>query len=152
MLAVMVSVGIVVTLAFFMVFGVTADTLPNYIIWVSKLSCLVWLVHSLSSGIHVQLVLENDSLKKIAKPPGRWLDLFAEFFYSTKTYERVFQQIICDFRGEYFDALSANRKWKAKWIRSRYTVHFAKTVVAHGIAYFGDVFGIGKLFKFMRGD
>lgn len=53
---------------------------------------------------------------KIARPPGSYLMIFAEFAYSKKKCENVLFPAITDMREEYFEALSENRVWKARWV------------------------------------
>ena len=61
---------------------------------------------------------------RLFKPSGNLLLSMAEFLYSSKTYQRVFLPIISDMREEYFEALSQNRIWKARWVRVRGTWSF----------------------------
>lgn len=53
---------------------------------------------------------------KIARPPGSYLMIFAEFAYSKKKCENVLFPAITDMREEYFEALSENRVWKSRWV------------------------------------
>lgn len=55
----------------------------------------------------------------IVRPPGALLGTISEFVFSKKTLERVVRPIIADMQTEYFEALAAKRRYKAKWIRIR---------------------------------
>jgi hypothetical protein len=61
----------------------------------------------------------SDFAGAITNPPGLWLSIMAEFFFSPKTVERVFAPIISDLQLEYCEALAADRKAKAAWVRVR---------------------------------
>jgi hypothetical protein len=54
---------------------------------------------------------------RIIRPPGSTLNSVAEFFFSSRTMERVVTPIISDMQVEYCEALSTHRKIKAFWIR-----------------------------------
>jgi hypothetical protein len=55
----------------------------------------------------------------IIRPPGSTLNSVAEFLFSTKTMERVVTPVISDLQVEYCEALAADRKIKAGWVRLR---------------------------------
>jgi hypothetical protein len=59
----------------------------------------------------------NDS--RIIRPPGALLNCVAEFVLSARTLERIVSPIISDLRVEYYEALAANRRAKAIWVRVR---------------------------------
>lgn len=65
----------------------------------------------------------------IALPPGNLVLDIAEFLCSQGVYERVFLQAILDIREEYFEALSAHRSRKARWVLIRGYLNLAWTVV-----------------------
>jgi hypothetical protein len=56
-------------------------------------------------------------------PGWRFLS-FAGFIFSKKTCVNLVEPIISDMREEYFEALSQNRIWKARWVRVRGTWSF----------------------------
>ena len=56
---------------------------------------------------------------RIARPPGVYLLMFAEFVYSRKKYERVLLPTVTDMREEYYEALAAGRIEKSRWVRIR---------------------------------
>jgi hypothetical protein len=60
-----------------------------------------------------------NKIKGISRPPGSTLSSMAEFVFSKKTFEHVVTPIISDLQVEYCDALAANRKIKARWVRLR---------------------------------
>jgi hypothetical protein len=57
-------------------------------------------------------------------PPGSRLICLAEFLLTQKSYHEIVVPIISDMREEYFEALSQNRIWKARWVRVRGTWSF----------------------------
>lgn len=56
---------------------------------------------------------------RISRPPGHFLRMFGEFFYSKKTFAEILEPTIADLREEYNDALIEGREWKARWVRVR---------------------------------
>jgi hypothetical protein len=54
-------------------------------------------------------------------PPGSKILRFVDFFFSPKTVERTFKPLVADLQLEYFEAISLGMKWKARWIRVRYS-------------------------------
>ena len=56
---------------------------------------------------------------RIYKPPGSLLRSIADFFFSKKTFEAVFEQTVADLQLEYIEALSHRRRWKALWVWMR---------------------------------
>jgi hypothetical protein len=58
------------------------------------------------------------------KPPGGFLLICSEFILPKNYYTNVALPVVVDMRGEYFDALSQNRIWKARWVRIRGTYSF----------------------------
>lgn len=46
------------------------------------------------------------------------------FFFSRRNQKEIFEPIIADWQEEYFEALSKNEIWKARWINVRYTYAF----------------------------
>jgi hypothetical protein len=65
-----------------------------------------------------------DVSNQIHRAPGWKLLSVASFAFSKKTYSNLLVPIILDLQEEYFDALSQNRIWKARWIRIRGTWSF----------------------------
>ena len=74
----------------------------------------------------------------ITKMPGTKPMRIVRFCYSAKTVEFIFDPIYADFCEEYFAALAAGEKWRARWIRVRYYKDFARAT---------GWFGVGKLVK-----
>ena len=52
---------------------------------------------------------------EVIRPPGSRLNTFAQSFYSKKTYERVFQQWVIDWREEHAEALAQGKPGLARW-------------------------------------
>jgi len=71
------------------------------------------------------------SRRKVGRPVGSSLRGFAEFVFSTKSYEEIYEPLISDLRFEYCEALAANRRGKARWVRVRGYGSFLETVLAH---------------------
>ncbi len=63
-------------------------------------------------------------------PPGHRLRKFAEFFFSRKTYNEVFEPTLRDLYDEYCEALKENRLWKARWVCVRGYYSFWAAVFA----------------------
>jgi hypothetical protein len=68
---------------------------------------------------------------KLCRAPGAGLLKIADFFFSARTVELCFNQLVADWRGEYFEALSNGRIYKAQWISMRYRYRF---VMAMGLS------------------
>jgi hypothetical protein len=62
--------------------------------------------------------------RKIVAPPGCLLANFADFIFSKQKLDTVLLPVISDMCEEYFEALSQNRIWKARWVRVRGTWSF----------------------------
>lgn len=56
---------------------------------------------------------------KIKSPPGSYLLTTANFLYKKETVKGVFEQIVSDWRTDYFDALSEKKTLKRRWISVR---------------------------------
>jgi hypothetical protein len=69
-------------------------------------------------------IRSNFSKKMKTRPPGYMLLKVVAFLASKKFYSTVALQTISDMREEYFEALSQNRIWKARWVRLRGTYSF----------------------------
>lgn len=75
----------------------------------------------------------------IHEPPGATLLSIVDFLYSPRTVEHTFKPLISDWRLEYYEAIKAKRKWKARWICVRNYFVFAK------------VMGLDKVFSIISG-
>ena len=71
------------------------------------------------------------SRQKIRRPVGSLLRGVAEFVCSKKSYEQIYDPLISDLRFEYCEALAANRRGKARWVRARGYGSFLAAVLAH---------------------
>lgn len=82
---------------------------------------------------------------RIARPPGAAILRLADFLYSPKTFERVFQTLVADMRNEYCAALSSGRTDKARWIVLRYRAAFLyNALVCPLLAAFEKIRSISK--------
>ena len=63
-------------------------------------------------------------------PPGLSLSALAQFIYSRKIYDRVFQPILADMQHEYFEALKDGQQRKAQWVMWRGRLSFVMAVFA----------------------
>lgn len=97
-------------------------------------SRLIVFLGGLSSTLMVVLVVELKTIellylllrgvvtgdkRNIVRPPGSFLRGIAEFFFSKKTLELVIAPVIADMQLEYCEAVAADRRLKASWIRLR---------------------------------
>ena len=69
--------------------------------------------------------------KKIIRPPGDKLFNILEFLYTKKNFERIFEPMIADMQEEYFEALSAKRIWKTRWIHLRGIISLLVAITYH---------------------
>ena len=83
----------------------------------------------------------RDTSRAITRPIGHRLLVIAEFLYSRKTYEEVFESAILDARADYNDYLSKGRKWKARWTALQTYVLVGELAFKHGL---GKVFDFAK--------
>ena len=82
------------------------------------------------------------SRRKVRPPVGSSLRGFAEFVFSKQSYEQIYDPLISDLRFEYCEALTANRRGKARWVRVRGYGSFLAAVLAHVAASGGRVWRI----------
>ena len=76
-------------------------------------------------------LVELASRRKIRRPVGSSLRGVAEFVFSKKSYEQIYDPLISDLRFEYCEALAANRRGKAGWVRVRGYGSFLAAVLTH---------------------
>ena len=74
------------------------------------------------------------SRRKVRRPVGSSLRGVAEFLFSKKSYEQIYDPLISDLRVEYCEALASNRRWKARWVRARGYGSFLTAGLAHAAA------------------
>ena len=79
------------------------------------------------------------SRRKVRRPVGSSLHGVAEFAFSKKSYEQIYDPLISDLRFEYCEALAANRRGKARWVRARGYWSFLTAVLAHVAALGGHL-------------
>ena len=79
------------------------------------------------------------SRRKVRRPAGSSLRSIAEFVVSKKSYEQIYDPLISDLRLEYYEALAANRRWKARWVRARGCGSFLTAGLAHAAAWGGHL-------------
>ena len=77
------------------------------------------------------------SRRKVRRPVGSSLRGFAEFVFSKKSYEQIYDPLISDLRFEYYEALDANRRWKARWVWARGCLSFLTAASDHAVASVG---------------
>ena len=56
-------------------------------------------------------LLRLASRRKVRRPVGSSLRGVAEFVFSKKSYEQIYDPLTSDLRVEYFEALASNRRW-----------------------------------------
>ena len=79
------------------------------------------------------------SRRKVQRPVGSSLRGVAEFVFSKKSCEQIYDPLINDLRFEYFEALASNRRWKARWVHARGYGSFLTAVLAHAAASGGHL-------------
>ena len=79
------------------------------------------------------------SRRKVRRPVGSSLRGVAEFVFSKKSYEQIYDPLLSDLRLEYCEALAANRRWKARWVRARGYGSFLTAGLAHAAASGGHL-------------
>ena len=79
------------------------------------------------------------SRRKVRRPVGSSLRGVAEFVFSKKSCEQVYDPLISDLRFEYCEALAENRRGKARWVRARGYGSFLAAVLAHVAASGGHL-------------
>ena len=91
------------------------------------------LAHGVEAVLNAWIFSLVKSATNSSNSPGSGvkLDRLARFFFTTKSYERVYQPIISDMQLEYNEALSENRLWHARWIWVRGHLCFWFAVMAH---------------------
>jgi hypothetical protein len=69
--------------------------------------------------------------RQLAMPPGLWMSRIARgvFFFSPKTVERVFEEIIADYRHEMLEAEWKGRTADLRWLRVQYWGAFIKSLI-----------------------
>ena len=71
------------------------------------------------------------SRRKVRRPVGSSLRGVAEFVFSKKSYQQIYDPLISDLRFEYCEAMAENRRGKARWVRARGYGSFLAAVSAH---------------------
>ena len=79
------------------------------------------------------------SRRKVRRPVGSSLRGVAEFVFSKKSCEQVYDPLITDLRFEYCEALAEKRGGKARWVRARGYGSFLAAVLAHVAASGGHL-------------
>jgi len=95
---------------------------------------VVYLVLLIAWFLTVVAISIADNLftrSNITKAPGTRLLGLVDFLFSPKTVEQTFKPIVADWRHEYFEAKKQERKWKARWISTRYRFSF---IMAMGLS------------------
>ncbi|MCZ0934989.1 MAG: hypothetical protein OXJ54_07390, partial [Gemmatimonadetes bacterium] len=88
------------------------------------------------------------SRRTVRRSVGCSLRDVAEFVFPRKSCEQIFDPLIGDLQFEYFEALAANRKWKARWVRLQGYGSFAKAALAHVAGSSGYlVFRVWRIFQ-----
>ena len=79
----------------------------------------------------IKIQMSISESKIIVRSPGSRLNKFSEFVFSKKTYEQIYQPIVCDMQEEYYEALATGQKWKARMVCARGYFSFFSAMVAH---------------------
>lgn len=86
--------------------------------------------HVMATDRNVLSPMAKGKSVKILMPPGFRLARLAEFVYSKKTYQEIFEPILSDLRIEYQEALEEKRWHKARWIAFCGRWHFVAAALA----------------------
>ena len=91
---------------------------------------------------------EQALARRLAMPPGLWMSRIARavFFFSPKTVERVFEEIIADYRHEMIQAEAAGRTADLHWLRVQYWGAFIKSLIVELSAG-----SLGKIIRALTG-
>lgn len=115
------------------------------------------IVHAPHHGAHdvlsdVDATIGDDDVPKppLAMPPGYWMDRIARgiFFFSPKTIERVFEEIVADYRHETIEAEAKGRS--AGTMRRIKAQHWGGFIIAVLEELAGGV--VGKIVKVLKGS
>jgi hypothetical protein len=90
-------------------------------------------VLSVIAGSFLAVSISAGNLAKVSRlsrPPGWRLRRFAEFFFSKKTFTEILEPTLSDMQKEHFEALAADRPWKARMVLVRGHWSFWSAVVA----------------------
>jgi len=79
----------------------------------------------------IEAIREARKSLVITYSPGWTLTRWIDFLFSKKSVDQIFQPIIADMQLEYFDALSEDRMWKARWVAARGYGTFWYALVLH---------------------
>ncbi len=82
------------------------------------------------------------SRRKVRPPVGSSLRGFAEFVFSKKSNEQIYDPLLSDLHIEYCEALDENRRGKARWVRVRGYGSFLAALLVHGASSGGRVWRI----------
>lgn len=113
--------------------------------WITGWALLILIVSNFLSILYVVKAFfrapdspHRTHARPIKRAPGTGLISLVEFLYPPKTVEGVFRPLVADWRIEHFDALQANRIWKARWVSLRYRISFVTAM------------GLSKAFSIVR--
>lgn len=88
------------------------------------------------------------SPKKLLRPPANRMVELLRWVMPRRSFERIFAQLIADFREEYFDDLAMGRNRKAQW---RHVMFYGEIIVTVA-AWAGDLVVNGwKAFRRQKG-
>jgi hypothetical protein len=86
---------------------------------------LICVCNATVNGVETYFLKRNYVRSRLVQNvPGMYLFKVAEFLMTAKSFSRVAAPSLSDMREEYFEALSQNRIWKARWVRVRGTYSF----------------------------
>jgi hypothetical protein len=86
--------------------------------------------------------------RRVTGLPGHTLSTLADFVYSPRTVERIFEATLADLQNEYCKALADGRAWKARWVRLRGYWGFWNAALAHLLVSVLD--NVVKIWKLTR--
>jgi hypothetical protein len=118
-----------VALSFWVVFSSFSSKLldePGFILHdrIIQIIAVAFALFTLTKLIKAYFEISTLTRLSITNVPGTKLLALVEFFFSPRTVEQTFKPIVSDWHYEYFEALTVGRKWKARWISTRYRCAF----------------------------
>jgi hypothetical protein len=85
---------------------------------------------------------------RLFRPPGYSLQNFAELCFSKKTFTQVLEPALSDMQKEHFEALAADRPWKARMVLARGYWSFWSAIAAQlPISFARRVYEVWKATK-----
>lgn len=100
---------------------------------------------SVAGVLLVECVWRSYFQRAIAEPPGSWMEAFAATVFSRETKERVFDQVVAEYRNEFCEALRERAgRTRLFFLHARNCGYFVSTVLE-------ELPWIGRVISFLKG-